>query len=99
MTQPNDLKSDEFESIAEQYTEIILDGMDWKTMYQYCYDSMIDFHTRDCSGIELKELIDNYDEELFEENILSFIVKSFSELSSEYPESSEELSSFIPSLF
>ena len=62
-----DLKPDEYESIAEQYTEIILDGMDWKTMYQYCYDSMMDFHTRDCSGIELKELIDNYDEELFEE--------------------------------
>jgi len=60
MTNPNDLKSDEFESIAEQYTEIILDGMD-------CYDSMMDFHTRDCSGIELKELIDEYDEELFEE--------------------------------
>jgi len=67
MTNPNDLKSDEFESIAEQYTEIILDGMDWKTMYQYCYDSMMDFHTRDCSGIELKELIDNYDDELFDE--------------------------------
>ena len=67
MTQPNDLKSDEFESIAEQYTEIILDGMDWKTMYQYCYDSMMDFHTRDCSGIELKELIDNYDDELWDE--------------------------------
>lgn len=67
MTNPNDLKSDEFESIAEQYTEIILDGMDWKTMYQYCYDSMMDFHTRDCSGIELKELIDNYDEDLWDE--------------------------------
>ena len=24
-----------FESVADQYTEIILDGMDWKTMYQY----------------------------------------------------------------
>ena len=36
-------------------------------MYQYCYDSMMDFHTRDCSGIELKELIDEYDDELFEE--------------------------------
>ena len=67
MTNPNDLKSDEFESIAEQYTEIILDGMDWKTMYQYCYDSMMDFHTRDCSGIELKELIDNYDDDLWDE--------------------------------
>ena len=67
MTNPNDLKSDEFESIAEQYTEIILDGMDWKTMYQYCYDSMMDFHLRDCSQIELKELIDNYDDELWDE--------------------------------
>ena len=29
------LTNDEFELIAEQYTEIICDGMDWKTMYQY----------------------------------------------------------------
>ena len=56
-----------FESVADQYTEIILDGMDWKTMYQYCYDSMMDFHLRDCSQIELKELIDNYDDELWDD--------------------------------
>ena len=62
-----DLTNDEFECIAEQYTEIICDGMDWKTMYQYCYDSMMDFHMRDCSQIELKELIDNYDDELWDE--------------------------------
>ena len=62
-----DLTNDEFECIAEQYTEIICDGMDWKTMYQYCYDSMMDFHLRDCSGHELKELIQTYDEDLWEE--------------------------------
>lgn len=62
-----DLTNDEFECIAEQYTEIICDGMDWKTMYQYCYDSMMDFHTRECSGHELKELIQTYDEDLWEE--------------------------------
>ncbi len=28
---------------------------------------MMDFHTRECSGHELKELIDNYDDELFDE--------------------------------
>tara|TARA_B100000427_G_scaffold269059_1_gene235227 strand:- start:741 stop:995 length:255 start_codon:yes stop_codon:yes gene_type:complete len=67
MTNPNDIPADVFESIAEQYTEIILDGMDWKTMYQYCYDSMMDFHLRDCSGHELKELIQTYDEDLWEE--------------------------------
>ena len=61
------LTNDEFELIAEQYTEIICDGMDMKTMYQYCYDSMMDFHLRDCSQIELKELIDNYDDELWDE--------------------------------
>ena len=61
------LTNDEFELIAEQYTEIICDGMDMKTMYQYCYDSMMDFHTRDCSGIELKELMDEYDPELWDE--------------------------------
>lgn len=56
-----------FESIADAYTEIICDGMDMKTMYQYCYDSMMDFHMRDCSQIELKELVDNYDPELWDE--------------------------------
>lgn len=61
------LTNEEFECIAEQYTQIICDGMDWKTMYQYCYDSMMDFHLRDCSGHELKELIQTYDEDLWEE--------------------------------
>jgi len=63
----NEMPNDVFESIAEQYTQIICDGMDWKTMYQYCYDSMMDFHTRDCSGHELKELIQTYDEDLWDE--------------------------------
>ena len=61
------LTNDEFELIAEQYTEIICDGMDMKTMYQYCYDSLMDLHTRDCSVIELKELMDEYDPELWDE--------------------------------
>ena len=29
----------QFDSIAEQFTEMIVDGMDYKTMEQYVYDN------------------------------------------------------------
>ena len=54
------------DTIIEQFTEIVVDGMDMKTLIQYVYDDLIEYY-EDCSDAELKEQIDNYDEDLYDE--------------------------------
>ena len=54
------------DTIIEQFTEIVVDGMDMKTLIQYVYDDLMEYY-EDCSDAELKEQIDNYDEDLYDE--------------------------------
>ena len=54
------------DTVIEQFTEIVVDGMDMKTLIQYVYDDLVEYY-EDCSDAELKEEIDNYDEELYDE--------------------------------
>ena len=54
------------DTVIEQFTEIVVDGMDMKTLIQYVYDDLIEYY-EDCSDAELKEQIDNYDEDLYDE--------------------------------
>ena len=54
------------DTIIEQFAEIVLDGMDMKTLIQYVYDDLMEYYG-DCSDAELKEQIDDYDENLYDE--------------------------------
>ena len=54
------------DSIAEQFAELVVDGMDMKTLVQYVYDDLIDYYEK-LDENELKEQIDNYNEDLFDE--------------------------------
>ena len=54
------------DTIIEQFAEIVVDGMDTKTLIQYVYDDLMEYY-EDCSDAELKEQIDNYDEDLYDE--------------------------------
>ena len=54
------------DSIAEQFAEMVVDGMDMKTLVQYVYDDLIDYYEK-LDEHELREQIDDYDPELFEE--------------------------------
>ena len=54
------------DTVIEQFAEIVVDGMDMKTLIQYVYDDLIEYYD-DCSDAELKEQIDNYDEDLYDE--------------------------------
>ena len=63
MTKINPAQHD---SIAEQFAELVVDGMDMKTLVQYVYDDLIDYYEK-LDENELKEQIDNYDEDLFDE--------------------------------
>ena len=52
--------------LIEQWVELVVDGMDMKTLVGVVTDNMMDYY-EDCSDIELKEEIDNYDEDLYDE--------------------------------
>ena len=60
------LNDAQFDAVAEQFAELVTDGMDWKTMYQYVYDDLIEYYEK-LDQNELREQIDNYDEDLWEE--------------------------------
>ena len=52
--------------LIEQYAELLVDNMDTKTLAQYVYEDLV--YTYDqSSSQELKEQIDEYDPELFDE--------------------------------
>jgi len=61
------LTSAQKEDLIEQFVEIVVDGMDMKTLVQYVSDDLIHFYENKCDDIELKEFIDNHDEELYDE--------------------------------
>ena len=61
----NDAQRDE---LIEQYTEIVVDNMDMQALIQYAQEQLAEYFDR-LSDIELKEDINNYDDNdgLFEE--------------------------------
>ena len=60
------LTSTQKEDLVEQFVELVVDNMDTKTLVQYVTDDLTDCYDK-CSDVELKEFVDNYDEDLFEE--------------------------------
>ena len=60
------ITSKQHNDIAEQFAELVVDGMDMKTLVQYVYDDLIEYYEK-CDQEELREQIDNYDEDLFDE--------------------------------
>ena len=61
-----ELTTDQLDNIIDQFSEIIVDGMDTKTLAQYVYDDLVDYY----SGIsqhELQEFVENHDEDLWKE--------------------------------
>ena len=67
------LTSTQRDNLIEQFTELVVDGMDMKTLVSYTLENLAEYYDR-CSDVELREFIDNYDEELYDElvgNILN----------------------------
>ena len=67
MTLPN-LTSDQWDELIEQYVEIIVDGMDWKTMSRFVTDVI----TQDLKELEsrqdlLDEIKYSFDQEFLDE--------------------------------
>ena len=52
--------------LIEQWVDIVVDGMDMKTLVQVVTDNMLEYYEK-CSDVEVKDEIDNFDEELYDE--------------------------------
>ena len=61
------LTSNQREDLIEQFVDIVVDGMDMKTLVQYVTDDLIHFYENKCDDVELREFIDNHDEDLYDE--------------------------------
>ena len=61
------LTSAQKEDLIEQFVELVVDGMDTKTLVQYVTDDLTHFYENKCDDNELREFIDNYDEDLYDE--------------------------------
>ena len=61
-----ELTSTQRNEIAEQFAEIVVDGMDTKDLIRYVYSNMME-HYVSLTADELEEEVYNYDEELWEE--------------------------------
>ena len=60
------LNNDQFGELIQQFVEIQVDNMDTKTMAEWITDELI-FQYGKLTNEELKERVDCFDEELFEE--------------------------------
>ena len=61
-----ELTSTQRNEIAEQFAEIVVDGMDTKDLVRYVYSNMMDYFCK-LTADELEEEVYNHDEELWEE--------------------------------
>ena len=62
----NNLTSQQFDELIEQFVEIQVDNMDTKTMMEWITDELI-FQYGKLTNEELKERVECYDEDLFDE--------------------------------
>ena len=54
------------DELISQYSELVVDSMDHKSLEQYVYEQMVTY-VDSLSDSEIKEEIDNHDPELYEE--------------------------------
>jgi len=60
------LNNDQQDKLIQQYVEIVVDNMDRKTMEEWITDELI-FQYGKLTNEELRERVDCYDDELFDE--------------------------------
>ena len=54
------------DGLIEQFVELVVDGMDTKDLVRFVSDNLTEYY-EDCSDVELREFVDNYDEDLYDE--------------------------------
>ena len=61
-----ELTSAQRDELTQQYVEIVVDSMDMDSLVQYAQEQLANYFDK-LSDSELKEDVDNYDEELYDE--------------------------------
>jgi hypothetical protein len=65
-TDPNIMNDSDLLQLKENYTNMIIDGMDMDSLVQFAFDSIMD-NMKDYTEEEIKEeVLDLYDEEMLE---------------------------------
>ena len=56
----------DFSTVVENYAQFILDGMDYKTLEQFAFDTLVNNLTQDYETVEdlIDEIREQYDEEI-----------------------------------
>tara|TARA_B100000287_G_scaffold431041_1_gene487516 strand:+ start:64 stop:348 length:285 start_codon:yes stop_codon:yes gene_type:complete len=60
------LDSIQTSEVIEQFVELVVDNMDTQTLVEFVSEKLTDYYEK-CSDLELKEYIDEYNDELYEE--------------------------------
>ena len=60
------LNQDQLDGIIDQFAEIIVDGMDTKTLCQYVYDDLVDYYSK-LPQHELQEFVETHQDDLWKE--------------------------------
>ena len=68
------LTSDQRDELIEQFVELQVDNMDTKTMAEWITDILVNDYDK-LTDSELKERVDCYDEELFDELVDNIITE------------------------
>ena len=83
----NKLTSAQRDELIEQFVELVVDNMDTKTLAQYVTDDLR-CHFESVSLHELKDEVDNFDEELYDElvdNVTQQYPKQLNQFEKENP--------------
>ena len=61
----------QFSEIVEKYAQFILDGMDYKTLEVFAFESLVDNITKDYESVDelIEEIKEQYDEEILKDII------------------------------
>jgi len=64
---PNIMNQEQLNTLKENYTNMIVDGMDTDTLVQFAFDSIMD-SIKDWDEVDLKEeVLDLYDDEMWKD--------------------------------
>ena len=62
------LTSKQHNEISERFAELVVDGMDMKSLVGYVMDDLTEYYEK-CDQEELRELVDEYDDEMWDDMV------------------------------
>ena len=77
VTQP-ELTDYQRDELTEQYVELVVDGMETKDLVRYAIEQLTSYYNEG-SIDDLKEDIDNYDEDLYDELVENILISELTE--------------------